>query len=47
MVKMVDHVNYEIRRDPKTPTEEKARLLKEAYEVYDRLTEPDGIENIR
>jgi len=47
VTKMVEHINYEIRRDPGTSVEEKAKLVKEAYGMYDRLTEPDGIELIQ
>ena len=44
---MVEHINYEIRRNPKTSQKEKAQLLKESYELYDRLTEPDDIDLIK
>ena len=44
---MVEHVNYETRRNPKTTAEEKAKLVKESFELYDRLTEPIGVEYIQ
>ena len=47
VTKMVEHINYEIRRNPKTSQKEKAQLLKESYELYDRLTEPDDIDLIK
>ena len=47
VTKMVEHINYEIRRDPRTSQQEKAKLLKESYRLYDRLAEPDGIEMIQ
>ena len=47
VVKMAEHVTYEVVRDPRTPVEEKAKLQKESYEFYDRLTEPEAIELVR
>ena len=47
VIKMVEHVNYETRRNPKTTAEEKAKLVKESFELYDRLTEPIGVEYIQ
>ncbi|MBR4575767.1 MAG: hypothetical protein IKO25_01050 [Clostridia bacterium] len=47
VTKMVEHINYEVIRDPKSSPEEKAKLLKRSFELFDRLTEPDFIELIR
>ena len=47
VIKMVDHANYEVRRNPLTSAEERARLVKQAYELYDALTEPESIELIK
>ena len=47
VVKMAEHVTYEVVRDPRTPVEEKAKLQKKSYELYDRLTEPEAVELVR
>ena len=47
VTKMVEHANYEIRRDPRISEEEKVKLVKQSYERFDRLTEPDSIGLIR
>jgi hypothetical protein len=46
VTKSIAHGMYEITRDPRIPETEKVDLLKQSYELYDRLTVPDGISEI-
>lgn len=47
VTKSVEHANYEIRRNPKTSSEERLRLSAESYSLYDRMSEPKGVEEIK
>lgn len=46
VIKEVTHEMYEITRDPRVSEEEKADQLKQAFEMFDRLTVPDRISEI-
>ena len=46
VTKSIAYGMYEITRDPRIPETEKVDLLKQSYELYDRLTAPDGISEI-
>lgn len=37
---------YETTRDPRTSKEEKVKQLKQAFEMFDRMTAPDRISEI-
>ena len=46
VIKEVTHEIYETTRDPRVSKEEKASLLKQAFEMFDRMTAPDRISEI-
>ena len=46
VVKSIAHGMYEITRDPKIPLEEKVDLLKQSYELFDRMKAPNRISEI-
>ena len=46
VVKEVAHEMYETTRDPRVSKEEKVSLLKQSFELFDRMTAPDRISEI-
>ena len=46
VTKSIAHEMYETTRDPRVPDEQKADLLKQSYEIFDRMTAPDRISEI-